>query len=54
MLTNWASFFGASSIILADQDAMFIGEEFPQFCTEHDVTLQTVIPVRRQSLGSTE
>ena len=33
---------------------MFIGKEFSQFRTESNGALQTVIPVRHQSLGATE
>ena len=37
-----------------DKDKIFIGDLFQDFCTSRNITLQTVIPGHRQSLGATE
>ena len=54
VLANWISLFGAPDILLADNDARFIGKEFIRFCTDRKITLQTVTPGHIQILGSTE
>ena len=53
VLTNCVSYLGTPDIILADNDAMFVGKEFSQFCTYRNIPLHTVIPGHRQSLGDT-
>ena len=55
-LGNWISFFGTPAISPAGSDARFGGGVGggSQFCNERDVTVQTVSPGRRRSLGDTE
>ena len=54
MISNWLAVFGAPDILVVDKDERFIGEIFQDFCTYHNIVLQTAIPGHRQSLGATE
>ena len=55
VLTNWISFPVAADIIMTDKDSRFLRlGEFSRFRNEGNITLQTAIPGRRQSLGSGE
>ena len=50
-ISQCASAFVTHGIIIADKDAMFVGEIFQGFCTGRNVALQAVIRGIRQSLG---
>ena len=40
--------------MVTDEDSMFIGEVFQEFCTARNTVLQTVTPWNHQILGATE
>ena len=52
--TRWISFFVTPDITISDKDPRSTGAQVLQFCRDHNAALQTVIPERRQRLGSTE
>ena len=54
MISNWLAVFGAPDILVVDKDKRFIGEIPQDFCTYHNIVMQTVIPRHHQSLGATE
>ena len=52
-IPNWLAVFGEPEIMVADKDAIFIGEVFHEFCTARNIISQTVIPGHLQSVGET-
>ena len=51
MILNGIAVFGTPEILLVCKDKRFIGEIPQDFCTDHNIILQTVIPGHHQSLG---
>ena len=55
VISNLLAVFGAPDILVAGKDKKIRWVEFTQdFCTSHNITLQTAIPGHHQSLGATE
>ena len=51
VISYWLVISGAPSIIMVGKDTIRAGNLRHEFCTEHNITLKTVIHGRRQSLG---
>ena len=47
------NFFDAPDIILTDRDSRLTGAKVPHFRNGRNITLQTVIPGLRKSIGDT-